>query len=144
MMSIKGVSAKTATTLLTVELPSRLKGDVNITNSPVNAQKLGFLALRIDDKTISGKAAKDILDYLMQNDTDVDSVIEKLGLKQLTDSGAIESLCNEVIASNPEKVKQYQSGKEKLLGFFVGQVIKASKGAANPQSVNNILKAKLV
>ena len=144
MMSIKGVSAKTATTLLTVELPSRLKGDVNITNSPVNAQKLGFLALRIDDKTISGKAAKDILDYLMQNDTDVDSVIEKLGLKQLTDSGAIESLCNEVIASNPEKVKQYQSGKEKLLGFFVGQVIKASKGTANPQSVNNILKAKLV
>ena len=144
MMSIKGVSAKTATTLLTVELPSRLKGDVNITNSPVNAQKLGFLALRIDDKTISGKAAKDILDYLMQNDTDVDSVIEKLGLKQLTDSGAIEALCNEVIASNPEKVKQYQSGKEKLLGFFVGQVIKASKGTANPQSVNNILKAKLV
>ena len=144
MMSIKGVSAKTATTLLTVELPSRLKGDVNITNSPVNAQKLGFLALRIDDKTISGKAAKDILDYLMQNDTDVDNVIEKLGLKQLTDSGAIESLCNEVIASNPEKVKQYQSGKEKLLGFFVGQVIKASKGTANPQSVNNILKAKLV
>ena len=143
MMSIKGVSAKTATTLLTVELPSRLKGDVNITNSPVNAQKLGFLALRIDDKTISGKAAKDILDYLMQNDTDVDSVIEKLGLKQLTDSGAIESLCNEVIASNPEKVKQYQSGKEKLLGFFVGQVIKASKGTANPQSVNEIIKTKL-
>ena len=143
MMSIKGVSAKTATTLLTVELPSRLKGDVNITNSPVNAQKLGFLALRIDDKTISGKAAKDILDYLMQNDTDVDSVIEKLGLKQLTDSGAIEALCNEVIASNPEKVKQYQSGKEKLLGFFVGQVIKASKGTANPQSVNEIIKTKL-
>ena len=79
-----------------------------------------------------------------EDDTDVDNVIEKLGLKQLTDSGAIESLCNEVIASNPEKVKQYQSGKEKLLGFFVGQVIKASKGTANPQSVNNILKAKLV
>jgi aspartyl-tRNA(Asn)/glutamyl-tRNA(Gln) amidotransferase subunit B len=143
MMSIDGVSAKTATTLLTVELPSRLKGDVNITNSPVNAQKLGFLALRIDDKTISGKAAKDILDYLMQNDTDVDSVIKKLGLKQLTDTSAIEALCNEVIASNPEKVEQYQGGKEKLLGFFVGQVIKASKGTANPQSVNEIVKTKL-
>jgi aspartyl-tRNA(Asn)/glutamyl-tRNA(Gln) amidotransferase subunit B len=143
MMSIEGVSAKTATTLLTVELPSRLKGDINITNSPVNAQKLGFLALRIDDKTISGKAAKDILDYLMQNDTDVDSVIEKLGLKQLTDSVAIEALCNEVIASDPEKVKQYQGGKEKLLGFFVGQVMKASKGTANPQSVNEIVKTKL-
>ena len=143
MMSEDGVSAKTATSLLTVELPARLKGDVNITNSLVDAKKLGFLAKRIDDKTISGKAAKEVLDYIMQNDEDIDSVIEKLGLKQVTDTGAIESMCQEIIDANPQKVEQYQGGKEKLFGFFVGQVMKASKGSANPQVVNEILKEKL-
>ncbi len=143
MMSRDGVSAKTATTLLTVELQGRLKGEFNITNSPVDADKLGLLALRVDDKTISGKAAKEVLDYLMENDEDVDSVIEKLGLKQVTDMGAIETMCQEIIDANPEKVEQYKGGKDKLFGFFVGQVMKASKGSANPQAVNEVLKAKL-
>ena len=143
MMSIDGVSAKTATTLLTVELQGRLKGGLNITNTPVSAEKLGFLAKRVDDKTISQKAAKDVLDYLMQNDEDVDSVIDKLGLKQVTDTGAIEAMCDEVINANQDKVEQYKAGKDKLFGFFVGQVMKASKGSANPQIVNEILKAKL-
>jgi len=143
MMSEDGVTAKTATTLLTVELPARLKGDVNITNSLVDAKKLGFLAKRIDDKTISGKAAKEVLDYIMENDEDIDEVIEKLGLKQVTDTGAIEAMCQEIIDANPQKVEQYQGGKEKLFGFFVGQVMKASKGSANPQVVNEILKVKL-
>ena len=128
---------------LTTELPSRLKGDVNITNSPVDAKKLGFLVKRIEDKTISGKAAKEVLDYLMENAEDVDATIEKLGLKQVSDSGAIEAICDEIIAANPDKVEQYQGGKEKLFGFFVGQVMKASKGSANPQAVNEVLKAKL-
>ncbi|MDQ7067652.1 MAG: Asp-tRNA(Asn)/Glu-tRNA(Gln) amidotransferase subunit GatB [Sulfurimonas sp.] len=144
MMSTEGVTAKTATSLLTVELPSRLKGDINISNSAVNAEKLGALAQRIDDKTISAKAAKDVLDFLMENkDMSVDESIEKLGLKQVTDMGAIEAMCDEIIAANPEKVEQYKAGKEKLFGFFVGQTMKASKGAANPQVVNEILKAKL-
>jgi len=143
MMSEDGVSAKTATTWLTVELPSRLSGEVNITNSPVDAKKLGLLVKRIDDKTISGKAAKEVLDFMMENDSDVDSVIEKLGLKQVSDSGAIEKMCDDIISANPDKVEQYQGGKEKLFGFFVGQVMKASKGSANPQAVNEILKAKL-
>lgn len=143
MMEIEGVSAKTATSLLTVELLARLKGEMSIVNSPVDAQKLGKLAQRIDDKTISGKAAKDVLDYLIENDVDVDDVIEKLGLKQVTDMGAIEAMCDEIIDANPEKVEQYKGGKEKLFGFFVGQVMKASKGSANPQAVNEILKAKL-
>jgi len=143
MMEKKGVSAKTATSLLTVELLARLKGELNITNSPVNADKLGNLAQRIDDKTISGKAAKEVLDYLMDNESDVDIVIEKLGLKQMTDTGAIESMCDEIITANPDKVTQYKGGKDKLFGFFVGQVMKASKGSANPQAVNEILKAKL-
>ncbi len=144
MLSQEGVSAKTATTWLTVELPARLKGEVNLINSPVDANKLGFLVKRIDDKSISGKAAKEVLDYLMENaDTDVDETIEKLGLKQVTDSGAIEAMCDEIINANPEKVEQFRGGKEKLFGFFVGQVMKASKGSANPQAVNEILKSKL-
>jgi len=143
MMAEDGVSAKTAASLLTVELQGRLKGEQNITNSPVDAKKLGFLAKRVDDKTISGKAAKEVLDYLMENDEDVDSVIDKLGLKQVTDMGAIEAMCDEIIGANPDKVEQYQGGKEKLFGFFVGQVMKASKGSADPQVVNEILKTKL-
>ena len=144
MMAKKGVTAKTATSLLTVELLARLKGELNITNTPVNADKLGNLAQRVDDKTISGKAAKDVLDYLMENeDASVDETIDKLGLKQVTDTGAIEAMCVEIITANPEKVEQYQGGKEKLFGFFVGQVMKASKGTADPQAVNELLKAKL-
>jgi len=143
MMSEEGVVAKTALTWLTVELPSRLKGEMNITNSPVDAKKLAFLVKRIGDQTISGKAAKEVLDYLMQNDSDVDSAIDTLGLKQVTDTGAIEAICDEIINANPEKVEQLKGGKDKLFGFFVGQVMKASKGSANPQAVNEILKAKL-
>ncbi|QOP41606.1 Asp-tRNA(Asn)/Glu-tRNA(Gln) amidotransferase subunit GatB [Sulfurimonas marina] len=143
MMAIDGVSGKTATSLLTVELLARLKGEFNISNSPVNADKLGMIAKRIDDQTISGKAAKEVLDYLMENDEDVDAAIEKLGLKQVTDTGAIEAICDEIIGANQDKVEQYKSGKDKLFGFFVGQVMKASKGSANPQAVNEILKQKL-
>ena len=143
MMDVEGVSAKTATSLLTVELLGRLKGEFNITNSPVDADKLGFLAKRVDDKSVSNKAAKEVLDYLMEHDEDVDTAIDKLGLKQVTDSGAIEAMCDEIIGANQDKVEQYKAGKEKLFGFFVGQVMKASKGSANPQVVNEILKAKL-
>jgi len=74
---------------------------------------------------------------------DVDAVIDELGLKQVTDTGAIEAMCQGIIDANPEKVEQYQGGKEKLFGFFVGQVMKTSKGSADPQVVNEILKAKL-
>ena len=144
MMEEDGVSAKTATTWLTVEFLARLKGDMSITNAPVDAKKLGFLVKRIDDKTISGKAAKEVLDYLMENeDVSVDDAIDTLGLKQVTDTGAIEAMCDEIINANQDKVEQYKAGKEKLFGFFVGQVMKASKGSANPQAVNEILKSKL-
>jgi len=144
MMDVEGVSAKTATTWLTVELLARLKGELTILNSPVDATKLGFLVKRIDDKTISGKAAKEVLDYLMEHEeVSVDDAIDTLGLKQVTDTGAIEAMCDAIIDANQDKVEQYKAGKEKLFGFFVGQVMKASKGSANPQVVNEILKAKL-
>ena len=142
-MMQEGISGKNATTWLTVELLARLKGELNITNSPVNAKKLGTLVKRIEDQTISGKAAKEVLDYLMENDVDVDVAIDTLGLKQVTDTGALEAMCDEIINANEDKVEQYRGGKEKLFGFFVGQVMKASKGSANPQVVNEILKAKL-
>jgi len=139
----EGGTAKTATTWLTGELQARLKGGLTLITSPVNAKTMGQLVNRIDDQTISGKAAKEVLDYLMENDIDVDSVIEKLGLKQVTDMGAIEKMCDEIIAANEDKAEQYRGGKDKLFGFLVGQVMKASKGSANPQAVNEILKAKL-
>jgi aspartyl-tRNA(Asn)/glutamyl-tRNA(Gln) amidotransferase subunit B len=139
----EGVSGKNATTWLTVELLGRLKGDMNISNSPVDAKKLGALVKRIEDNTISGKAAKEVLDYLMENAVDVDSAIDTLGLKQVSDTGALEAICDAIIAANADKVAEYQSGKDKLFGFFVGQVMKESKGSANPQAVNDILKVKL-
>ncbi len=137
----EGVSVKNAISWILVELQSRLEGD--ITTSPVNAKKLAELIKRIEDKTISGKGAKELLDYLMQHDEAVDSAIEKLGLKQVSDMGAIEKMVDEVLAANEDKVAEYKAGKEKLFGFFVGQVMKASKGSANPQAVNEILKQKL-
>lgn len=142
MMSA-GISGKNAVTWLTVELQGRLKGGLSIETSPVSAKTMGMLVKRIEDQTISGKAAKEVLDYLMENDTDVDSAIDKLGLKQVTDMGAIEKICDEIIAANEDKAEQYRGGKDKLFGFFVGQVMKASKGSANPQAVNEVLKAKL-
>ena len=139
----EGATPKTAATWLTVELQGRLKGGLSLMTSPVNAQVLGALVNRIDDQTISGKAAKEVLDYLMEKGGEVDAVIDELGLKQVTDTGAIEAMCDEIIAANEDKAAEYRGGKEKLFGFFVGQVMKASKGSANPQVVNEILKAKL-
>ncbi len=142
-MLAEGISGKNAVTWLTVELQGRLKGGLNILTSPVDAKTMGTLVKRIEDKTISGNAAKKVLDYLMENNSDVDSVIEKLGLKQMNDTGALEKIIDEIIANNEDKAEQYRGGKEKLLGFFVGQTMKASKGTANPQTVNEMLKAKL-
>lgn len=142
-MMEEGISAKNAITWLSVELQGRFAGEINISNSPVDAKTMGILVKRIEDGTISGKAAKEVLDHLMQNGGNVDSVIDLLGLKQVSDTGALEMICDTVIAANGDKVAEYKSGKDKLFGFFVGQVMKESKGSANPQSVNDILKLKL-
>ncbi len=139
----QGIGAKNAVTWLTVELQGRLKGGLSVATSPIDAPTLGLLVKRIEDKTISGKAAKEVLDYMMEHGGDVDAVIETLGLKQVSDSGAIEKMVDEILAANPDKVAEYKGGKEKLFGFFVGQVMKASKGSANPQAVNEVLKQKL-
>ena len=139
----EGITAKNAVTWLTVELQGRLKGGMTLTTSPVDAKKLATVVKRIEDRTISGKAAKEVLDHLMENGEGVDAAIEKLGLKQVSDTGAIEKMVDEILAANQDKVEQYRAGKEKLFGFFVGQTMKASKGSANPQVVNEIVKNRL-
>ncbi len=141
-MMAEGITGKIAVTWLTVELPSRL-GGATVVTSPVDAKKLASLVSAIESGDISGKAAKDVLDYLMKNDVSVDSVIEKLGLKQVSDDGAILEIIEAILLINQDKVEQYKSGKDKLFGFFVGQTMKASKGSANPAVVNKLLKQRL-
>ncbi len=119
------------------------RDNLDITASPVTSQMLAGLIGRIQDKTISGKIAKDVFEAMWNGEGDADAVIEKKGLKQITDSGAIEKLVDEVIAASAAQVEQYRSGKETVFGYFVGQVMKASKGKANPAQVNELLKKKL-
>ena len=119
------------------------KENTKLSDSPVTAEMLGGMIKRISDNTISGKIAKQVFEAMWSGEGDADTVIEKKGLKQITDSGAIESLIDEVIAANPAQVEQFKAGKEQLMGFFVGQVMKVSKGQANPGQVNQILRDKL-
>ncbi len=140
----EGVSSKNAVTWLTVELQGRLKGGMTLQNCPVGPKRLAAVVKRIEDGTISNKAGKEVLDYLFEHtEASVDEAIEKLGLKQVSDDASILAMIDEVLASNQDKVEEYRGGKEKLFGFFVGQVMKASKGSANPAKVNQLLKERL-
>ncbi len=135
---------KLAANWVIVELGGALnRSDLDIADSPVSAAQLGGMLKRIADNTISGKIAKDVFEAMWQGEGDADAIIEAKGLKQVTDTGAIEAMVDEAIAANPKQVEQYKAGKEKLLGFFVGQVMKASKGKANPAQVNELLKKRL-
>ncbi|KAB0576040.1 Asp-tRNA(Asn)/Glu-tRNA(Gln) amidotransferase subunit GatB [Helicobacter pullorum NCTC 12824] len=138
-----GASAKGAVTWLTTELLGRLKGENTLQTCGVDSSTLATLVKRIDEGKISGKSAKEILDVLVeQKGGDVDSLIDSMGLAQVNDDGAILNVIESVLAANADKVAEYKSGKDKLFGFFVGQVMKASKGA-NPARVNELLKEKL-
>jgi aspartyl-tRNA(Asn)/glutamyl-tRNA(Gln) amidotransferase subunit B len=119
------------------------KAGQEISDSPVTAVMLGGMIKRIQDNTISGKIAKEVFEAMWNGEGDADAVIEARGLKQITDSSAIEPIIDEIIANNPNQVEQYRGGMEKLLGFFVGQVMKATQGKANPQQVNELLRQKL-
>jgi aspartyl-tRNA(Asn)/glutamyl-tRNA(Gln) amidotransferase subunit B len=126
------------------ELSAELNNEnLTIRESKVTSNKLGQLILRIEDGTISGKIAKEIFEKLWSSDNEVDEIIQSEGLEQVTDDKEIESMIDEVINSNPEQLEQYRSGKDRLFGFFVGQVMKASQGKANPKQVNDILRKKL-
>jgi aspartyl-tRNA(Asn)/glutamyl-tRNA(Gln) amidotransferase subunit B len=136
--------AKLAANWVTGELASALnREEMELANSPVSADMLSGMLQRISDNTISGKIAKEVFAAMWAGEGTADEVIEKKGLKQITDTGAIEAMIDEIIAANPNQVEQFRAGKDKLMGFFVGQVMKASKGKANPGQVNQLLNQKL-
>ena len=136
--------AKLAANWVTVELQALLnKHNWEVSDSPIQADRLATLIARIKDETISGKIAKTVFESMLDDASEVDAIIEDKGLKQVTDSGAIEKIVDEVIASNPNQVQQYREGKQQVIGFLVGQAMKLSQGKANPGQVNTLLKEKL-
>ena len=141
---IENSDIKLSTNWITGELFAVLnEKNLEISESPVSAKNLSKLINLIKDGTISGKIAKTIFELMIDSDKDPQKIVEEKGLKQESDPKALEALIDKVIVDNPDKVKEYKSGKEKLFGFFVGQAMKVSNGKANPQLVNDILKKKL-
>jgi aspartyl-tRNA(Asn)/glutamyl-tRNA(Gln) amidotransferase subunit B len=136
--------AKLAANWVMGELSSALNRDsLEISASRVSPQALAGLLARLIDNTISGKIAKEVFEAMWSDGSDADTIISAKGLKQITDSGAIEAVIDAVIAANPKQLADYRSGKDKLFGFFVGQVMKATEGKANPAQLNELLKLKL-
>ena len=121
-------------------LGSLNKNELTIDKSPINAERLAGLIARILDNTISGKIAKEVFGYLWESDKSADEIIAEKGLKQETDTGAIEAIIVDVLANNQAMVDEYKGGKEKAFNGLVGQVMKVSKGKANPAQVNELLK----
>jgi aspartyl-tRNA(Asn)/glutamyl-tRNA(Gln) amidotransferase subunit B len=136
--------AKLAANWVMGELSGALNRDgVDIEHSRVDPGHLTGLLKRIADDTISGKIAKEVFEAMWSEGKSADDIIEAKGLRQITDAGAIESVIDAIIAANPKQLADYRSGKDKLFGFFVGQVQKATGGKANPAQLNELLKAKL-
>jgi aspartyl-tRNA(Asn)/glutamyl-tRNA(Gln) amidotransferase subunit B len=119
------------------------KAGLDISANPLGADALLGLLRRVEDETISGKIAKEVFEAMWAGEGDADAVIEARGLKQITDTGSVEAVIRDVIAANPQQLEQYRAGKDKLFGFFVGQVMKATGGKANPALVNELLKKLL-
>ena len=138
-------NAKTCANWVMVDLAARMnKEGRDLSDSPVSAQQLAGLVARIADNTISNAIGKKVFDALWNGEgASADEIIEKQGLKQITDSSAIEPLVDEVLAANPQNVAEFRAGKEKAFNALVGQVMKAAKGKANPQQVNELLRKKL-
>ncbi len=143
-VEVSGASPKLCANWISGELAGALnRAGVEIDKSPVTPELLGGMLKRVADKTLSGKLAKQVFEAMWNGEGQADAIIEARGLKQVTDATAIEALVDAVIAANPEQVAQYRGGKHKVLGFFVGQVMKDSKGKANPGQVNELLRKKL-
>jgi aspartyl-tRNA(Asn)/glutamyl-tRNA(Gln) amidotransferase subunit B len=136
--------AKLSANWISGELSARLnREEIDIDSASVDAEAFALLLSRIKDNTISGKIAKDVLDAMWNGEGSADEVIESKGLKQITDTGEIEAYVDEVIANNPSQFEELKGGKDKMMGFFVGQVMKMSKGKANPAQVNELIRSKL-
>lgn len=144
-VSISNTNVKLCANWIMGDLLAALnKEQVDITNSPICAEDLSLLVSRIDDDTISGKIAKDVFKSMWNGEGSADEVIKEKGLKQITDSSEIESIIDGIIAANAPQVEQFKSGNEKIIGFFVGQAMKATGGKANPKQVNELLRKKLI
>ncbi len=140
----KTSDAKLSANWITGELSARLnREETEIENANVDAESFALLLARIKDNTISGKIAKDVLDAMWNGEGSADEIIENKGLKQITDTGAIEAYVDEVIANNPAQFEELKGGKDKMMGFFVGQIMKMSKGKANPAQVNELIRKKM-
>lgn len=139
-----GKDAKLCANWMTSGFAAALNKDgLAVNDAPVTAEMLAGMLKRIMDDTISGKIAKQVFEAMWNGEGSADEIIEAKGLKQITDTGAIEALVDEVLANNPSQVEAYKGGQEKMLGYFVGQIMKASGGQANPGQVNKMLKEKL-
>ena len=140
----KGRDAKQAANWVVSELFGHLnKSGIELSESPVSAKALGGLIDLMADDTISGRIAKDVFDEMFETGKGAAEIVEEKGLQQVTDSGAIEGVVDQIIADNAGQVENYRSGNEKVIGWFVGQVMKATEGKANPQMVNQVLREKL-
>jgi aspartyl-tRNA(Asn)/glutamyl-tRNA(Gln) amidotransferase subunit B len=140
----RGRDAKLAANWVISELFGRLnKAGRDVTDSPVSAESLGGLIDLVADSTISGSIAKKVFDDMFETGREAAEIVKEQGLEQVTDTGAIEGIIDQVIADNPDKVAEYKGGKDKLFGFFVGQTMRASQGKASPQMVNELLRKKL-
>ncbi|MBA3564645.1 MAG: Asp-tRNA(Asn)/Glu-tRNA(Gln) amidotransferase GatCAB subunit B, partial [Gammaproteobacteria bacterium] len=139
-----GGDAKLAANWVMGELSGALnRAGMDIAGSLIGPPQLAALLRRIADNTISGKLAKDVFEAMWAGEGDADAIIETRGLRQITDTVALEPIVEEVLAANPGQLEQYRAGKDRLFGFFVGQVMKATQGRANPAQVNELLKEKL-
>ena len=139
-----GRDAKIAANWVTGELFGALnRADIELDASPLSASHLGKLVDLIGDGTVSNRLAKDVFEIMFDTGDDPEKIVKEKGMKQVTDTGAIEAAVDEAIATGAAQVEQYKGGNEKVLGWFVGQVMQATQGKANPQAVNEILRKKL-
>ncbi|BBB22429.1 aspartyl-tRNA(Asn)/glutamyl-tRNA (Gln) amidotransferase subunit B [Abyssogena phaseoliformis symbiont OG214] len=144
MLEYHASNAKLCANWIMGELSASLnKHQIDIQNSPITAQALSLLISRISDDTISGKTAKDVFKAMWDSKDSADKIIQAKGLKQMTDTGEIEAIVEQVIANNAPQVAQFKSGNDKILGFFIGQIMKLTAGKANPKQVNELLRNKL-
>jgi aspartyl-tRNA(Asn)/glutamyl-tRNA(Gln) amidotransferase subunit B len=149
LVQASGAEPKTCANWQTGELAAALnRRDLDLAASPVSAEVLGMIIRRLADGTLSGKTAKQVFDAVLALEpgtgaASVDDIIERRGLRQISDSGEIEKLVEEVLAANAKQVQDYRAGKEKAFNSLVGQVMKATRGKANPAQVNELLKRKL-
>lgn len=144
LQALTKVSPRIASNWVLGDLNAALnQGEMEITDSRISAQELAALLDRIEDKTISGKMAKEVFSAMWSGEGSADEIIKSKGLKQITDTGAIESIVKQVLAESEEQVMQYRDGNQKVIGYFVGQIMKKTAGKANPQQVNEILRNKL-